>query len=71
MRRLGRRTRVADPRRDLERAELDRFVDRNFEMGNAPGDLVEGGEHGDRILDDVGLGDVHREARCEREDRQN
>jgi hypothetical protein len=62
MRRLGRRAGVADPRRHLERAELDRMVDRNFEMRDAPGHLVEGGEDGNRVLDDIGLGDARAKA---------
>jgi len=60
MRRLGRRARVADPRRDLECAELDRLVDGNLEMRDAPRHLVEGGEHRDRVLDDFRVGDVDR-----------
>ena len=31
LRRIGRRTRIADARRDLQRAELHRLVDRNVE----------------------------------------
>jgi len=56
--RFGRRTGIADPRRHLERAELDRLVDGNLEMGDAPGHLVEGGEHRDRVFDDLGSGDL-------------
>jgi hypothetical protein len=48
---LGRRARVADARRHLQRAELDRLVDRDFKMLDAPGHLVERGEYGDLILD--------------------
>jgi hypothetical protein len=54
VRRLGRRRRIANPRRYLERAELDGLIDRNLEMGDAPGHLVERSEHGDRVLDRVG-----------------
>jgi hypothetical protein len=53
---LGRRARVADPRRNLEGTELHGVIDRYLEMGDAAGDLVEGREHGDRILDLVGAG---------------
>jgi len=54
MRRLGRRRRIAHPGRNLERAELDGLIHRNLEMGDAPRHLVEGGEHGNRVLDRVG-----------------
>jgi hypothetical protein len=53
--RLGRRTRVAHARRYLERAELDGLVDGDFEMRDAPRDLVEGGKHGRLVLDLLGL----------------
>jgi hypothetical protein len=53
--RFGRRTGVAHARRHLERAELDGLVDGDFEMRDAPRDLVEGGEHGRLILDLLGL----------------
>ena len=45
VRRLGRRPRVADARRHLQRAELHRLVDRHVEGDDAAGDLVEAGEH--------------------------
>ena len=51
VRRLGRRARVADARRHLERAELHRLVDRDIEGDDAAGDLVEAGEHRGRIGD--------------------
>ena len=54
VRRLGRRPGIADARGDFERAELDGLSDRNFEMRNAARDLIEGREHGDRVLDLVG-----------------
>jgi hypothetical protein len=57
VRRLGRRPRVAHARRDLQRAELDRVIDLDFEMRDAAGNLVERGKHGDRILDRIGVGD--------------
>ena len=44
--RLGRRARVADPRRHLQRAELHGFADRRIEGDGAAGDLVEAGKHG-------------------------
>ena len=62
MRRLGRRRRIAHPRRHLQRAELDRLVDGDLEMGNAARDLVEGGEHGDRVLDRLGQSEARRSA---------
>ena len=52
VRRLCRGTRIADARRHLQRAELHRLIDRDFEMRDAPRNLVEGCEHGDRVLDD-------------------
>jgi hypothetical protein len=54
--RLGRGPGVADPRRDFQRAEFHGLIQGNLEMRDAPGHLVEGGEHGDRVLDDLGLG---------------
>ena len=51
VRRLGRRPRVADARRHLQRAELHRLVDRDVERDDAAGDLVEAGEHRGRIGD--------------------
>ena len=54
VRRLGRRPGIADARGDFERAELDGLSDRNFEMRDAARDLIEGREHGDRVLDLVG-----------------
>jgi hypothetical protein len=54
MRRLGRRPGIADTRGDFEGAEFDGLADRNFEMRDAAGDLVEGGKHGNRVLDLVG-----------------
>jgi hypothetical protein len=67
--RLGRWARVAHPRRNLERAELDCLVDGNFEMGNAPGDLVERGEDRDWVLNDLGIGDINRQTGGQRTDR--
>ncbi|ODR97077.1 hypothetical protein AUC69_13280 [Methyloceanibacter superfactus] len=54
------RTRVADARGDLQGAELDRLIDGHFEMGDAARHLVEGGEHGNRVLDRLGLGQPRR-----------
>jgi hypothetical protein len=62
VRRLGRRRRIAHSRRHLQRAELNRLVDGNLEMGNASRDLVEGGEHGDRVLDRLGQSEARRSA---------
>jgi hypothetical protein len=68
MRRLGWRPRIADARRDFQRAELNRLADRNLQMGDAAGDLVEGSEHGDGVFDLVGQGRLERNA-CN-EDRE-
>jgi hypothetical protein len=54
VRRLGRRARVANTRRDLQRAEFDRLIDGNFQMRDAARHFVEGGEDGDLVF--VGLG---------------
>jgi len=70
MRRLGRRRGIADPWRHLQGAELDGLVDGNFKMRDAPGHLVEGGEHGDRVLDGVGAG-RRRSERAESRDGKN
>ena len=53
---FGWRAGIADPRRHFERAELDRLVHRDLKMVDAPRDLVESGEHGDRVVDDLGMG---------------
>jgi len=58
---LGRGPRVAYARRHFQGAKLDRLVDWDLQMRNAPGDLVERGEHRDRVLDDLGLGDLEPE----------
>jgi len=55
MRRLGGRARVADPRRHLERAELDRLVNGDLKMRDTSGHLVERCEDSDRVLDRVGI----------------
>jgi hypothetical protein len=55
-RRLGRRAGIADPRRHFERAELDRLVHGDFQMVDAPRDLVQSGEHRDLIPNDLGMG---------------
>ena len=49
------RPRVADARRDLQRAELHRLVDIDVEGDDAAGDLVDAGELGDRIADALGM----------------
>jgi hypothetical protein len=54
MRRLGRRSGIADARGDLERAELHGLPYRNFEMRDPARDLIERGKHGNRVLDLVG-----------------
>jgi hypothetical protein len=68
--RLGRRSGVADSRRDLERAEFHGLIQGNLEMRDAPGHLVEGREHGDRVLDDLGLGLAHGKADHQSESHQ-
>ena len=55
VRRLGRRARVAHSGRHFEGAELDRLVDGDLKMRDAPGHLVERREHRDRILDRLGM----------------
>src|SRR5215207_6869815 len=55
VRALGLRAGVADARRQLQRPELHRLVDRDLERDDPPGDLVETGEHGRRVLDLVRL----------------
>ena len=67
---LRRRARVADPRRHFEGAKLDRVVDGNLETGDAPRDLIEGGEDRDRVPDDLGAGRARREAEGESEREQ-
>jgi hypothetical protein len=52
---------IADARRHLERAELHRLIDRYLQMRDAARHLVEGGEHGNRILDLVGAGGLRTE----------
>ena len=45
---------IADTRRHLQGAELYRLVDVDIESDDAPSDLVEAGELGDRIADPLG-----------------
>ncbi len=52
--RFGRRTRVADPRRNLQGAELHSFVDSDVERDDAAGDLVEAGEYRGGVEDFLG-----------------
>jgi hypothetical protein len=59
---LRRRAGVAHARRHLERAELHRVVDGNFQMRNPARDFVESGEDGDRVPDDFGRGPVRVKA---------
>ena len=63
LRRIGRRAGIADARRDLQRAELHRLVDRHFERDDAAGDLVEAVEDGDGIADLVGERRMGRDER--------
>jgi hypothetical protein len=65
---FGRRPRVADPRRHLQRAERDGLVHGNLEMGDAARHLVERGEHRDRVLDGFGRGEINLEPGRQRED---
>jgi hypothetical protein len=62
VRRLGGWTGIANPGRHLERAELHRLVDGDLQMGDAPGDLVEGGKHRNRIFDDFGMQEAQPES---------
>ncbi len=59
--RLCRRAGVANSGRYFKGAKRDGLINRNFEMGNASCHLVEGGKHGNLVLDDLGMG----RARCE------
>ncbi len=69
---LGRWPRVANARRHLQRAELDRVVHGDFEVLDAARHLVERGEHGDLVLDlGVGGGRCGREREAQRGHRQN
>jgi hypothetical protein len=65
VRRLGWRARMADARRHPQGAELHRLIHLNFEMRDAARHLVEGGEHGDRILDRLGLRGARRQQAAE------
>jgi hypothetical protein len=58
---LGRRSRVADPRRHFQRAECDGLVHGNFEMRDAARHLVERGEHRDRVLEGFRRSQIHLE----------
>ncbi len=61
--RLGGGARIANPRRHFERAELHRLIDRNFQMRDAPRHFVEGGKHGDLVLDGFGTHSGHAKHR--------
>jgi hypothetical protein len=63
VRRLGWRPGVANPRRHFQRAELHRLIDRNFQMRDAPRHFVEGGKHGDLVLDGFGTHSGHAKHR--------
>jgi hypothetical protein len=65
VRRLGRRSRVADPRRDLERAKFDGLIHGNLEMRDATRHLVQCREHSDRIFDRVGLSEFRKRAQSQ------
>jgi len=60
---LGGGPRIAHPRRHFQRAELHRLVDRNFEVRDAPRYLVEGGKHGDLVLNGFGTRSGHAKRR--------
>jgi hypothetical protein len=68
VRRLRGRAAVADTRRHLQRAELDRLADGDLEMRDASRHLVEGGKHGNRVLDDLGLSETSRQRQGRRDD---
>ena len=55
LRLIGRRARIANAGRDLQRAELNRLVERDLERDDSAGDLVEAVEHRGRIGDLVGV----------------
>jgi hypothetical protein len=65
VRRFGRRSRVADPRRDLEGTEFHGLVHGDLEMGDATRHLVERREHSDRIFDRVGLSELRKRAQSQ------
>lgn len=61
VRRFGGRARIAHARRDFQRTKLDRLIDGDFKMGDAARHLVEGGEHGNWILDRCGVRKLTRQ----------
>ena len=64
--RFRRRLGEADPRRQLQGAELHRFVDPDLERDDPPGDLVQAGKDGGGILDPVRVSRTEAaEYRCE------
>jgi hypothetical protein len=68
--RLCRRARVAHTRRHFQGAELRRLIERNLKARDLGGHLVEGGEHGDRVLDALGCGRRGGEERRKTERRR-
>jgi hypothetical protein len=52
--RIGRRARVAHPWGHLQSAELDGLIYWDLQVRDTPRHLVEGGEHGNRVLDRIG-----------------
>jgi len=70
VRRIGRRARVAHPRRHLKSAELDGLIYRDLQVRDASRHLVEGGEHGDRVLDRFGGREACRGPAGHRESHQ-
>jgi hypothetical protein len=67
IRRLGRGSRVADPRRHFQRAERDGLIHGNLEMRDAARHLVERSEHRDRILEGFSRGKIQLEPGRQRE----
>ena len=65
LRRFGWWARVANTRRDLDRAKLHSLIHRDIECDDAPGDLVETGKDSGRMFDLIGLRNAHpaRESR--------
>jgi len=61
VRRLGRRARIANARRNLQRAEFDCLIDGHFQMRDAARHFVEGGEDGDLVLDGLGMESLTRQ----------
>jgi hypothetical protein len=73
LRRFCRRTRVANARRDLDRAKLNGLIHRDIECDDAPGDFIKSGKDSCRVLDLIGLRNANpaRESRSREKETQN